>query len=654
MISEKNIRNLLSSLFLLFSAASLILPQAVNYDFRGAQFTFTWNGGTASPVCGDNALTFDYTDTTPVDSLYWDFDDALAGTASYGAGIPTISYQYLNAGTYNVSVTGYDLTGTQVGSTSNTFDLALTPPTQTLTPDICANGTVLLDATQPFSTYSWNPPNAGAATYTATALDTVATCTVTNICGSGTLTFNLNHIDTVSVSIADFVICPGDVIPMLNAIQPASAGPVTYLWSSGSTASTDTITTQGTYSVTVTNACGSDTATFVATTPPPLTVDVGPDTLICQGQSYTITATTNQPNVQYQWMGNPNNGGTTFTVNSGGTYFVAATNDCEFVYDTIVINQPQSFVLDLGDDTIICTGDQIVLDPGLSGAPYQYIWDDNSTDTIRIVTGPGTYYAEVMDSCSTQFDTIVITSPPPFTVDLGPDGTYCSADNITLDPGVSGPGYTYLWQDGSTSSTYSVLDVGTYSVIVTDECQSISDDVTFTPFTGFTVTLGNDKVICDGQSFQLQASFPDSDYLWQDGNTNSTYTVSGPGDYYVTIFNICDTVTSDTVNVEVDPCACNMYVPNAFTPNVDGKNEFFRPVTDFSSCVVLEYEMRIFTRWGQEIFYSDNIAEGWDGTFNDEYLVDTVYFYEIIYSIRNQGESRIKQDRLSGNIFMIR
>ena len=653
MITEKNLRNLLSSLFLLFSVASLIVPQAQNFDFRGAQFTFTLNGGNASPVCGDNALTFDYTGSVVVDSLYWDFDDALAGTASNGSGTP-ISYQFLNAGTYDVSVTGFDIAGVAVGNTTNSIDVALTPPTTTTAPSICTNSTLILDATQPFSTYSWTPGGSVSPTYNATAADTIVTCGVTNICGSGTLTFNQQHIDSVFVDILDFVICPGDIIPILDAIQPASAQPVSYLWSSGSTAATDTITTQGTYWVSMTNPCGSYVDTFIATTPPPLTVDVGPDTLICQGQSYTITATTNQPNVQYQWMGNPNNGGTTFTVNSGGTYWVAATNDCEFVYDTIVISQPQSFILDLGNDTIICNGDQIVLDPGLGGAPFIFDWDDGSTDSIRVVTTAGTYFVEVMDSCSTQFDTIVISTPPAFTFDLGNDTTFCAADNIVLDPGLTGPQYNYVWQDGSTTATYTVTDVGTYSVTITDECVSVSDAITFTPFTGFEVTLGNDTTICDGQSFQLQVSFPNSTYLWQDGTTTPTYTVSDPGDYYVTIFNVCDTVMSDTLTTEVDPCSCNMYVPNAFTPNVDGKNEIFRPVTDFTSCVVLEFEMRIFNRWGQELFVSTSIADGWDGTFNGEYLMENVYFYEIIYSVRNQGETRVKQDRLTGNLFMIR
>ena len=219
---------------------------------------------------------------------------------------------------------------------------------------------------------------------------------------------------------------------------------------------------------------------------------------------------------------------------------------------------------------------------------------------------------------------------------------------------MTGPQYNYVWQDGSTTATYTVTDVGTYSVTITDECVSVSDAITFTPFTGFEVTLGNDTTICDGQSFQLQVSFPNSTYLWQDGTTTPTYTVSDPGDYYVTIFNVCDTVMSDTLTTEVDPCSCNMYVPNAFTPNVDGKNEIFRPVTDFTSCVVLEFEMRIFNRWGQELFVSTSIADGWDGTFNGEYLMENVYFYEIIYSVRNQGETRVKQDRLTGNLFMIR
>jgi gliding motility-associated-like protein len=650
MTAVQHLRNFLSSLFLLFAVVQIFVPQAQNLEFKGAQFTFTWNGGNANPVCGDDTLDFAYTGATTVDSLYWDFGDPLSGVNNNDTGVAA-GHLYGVSQSYTVQLNGY-LAGVAIDSITGTFDLVTTPAIiDTIIPN-CQGDTVVLSAAHPFSTFNWSIPGQVDSILNVTSPG-VYTCNVTNLCGTTVQTYTIQQLDTVVVDLGiDFSICVGDSIPISVAQAPAMPN-VTYLWSDGSTGSEIWLTTQGNYAVTVTNDCGAGTDDVVVSIPPPLTVSVDPDTLICQGQSYTITATTNQPNVQYQWMGNPNNGGTTFTVNSGGTYWVAATNDCEFAYDTIVISQPVSFILDLGPDTIICNGDQITIDPGLGVTGYTYLWNDNSVGDTLTVNAPGTYYVEVSDSCSIQSDTIVISTPAPFVVDLGNDTTYCANDVIILDPNL-GPGYTYVWQDGSTLSTYQVLAVGTYSVTVSDACQSVTDDIDFAPFTGFTVSLGNDTTICDGQSFQLSVVFPNSSYLWQDGSTDPVYTVTSPGEYYVTIGNICDTVQSDTVSVEVDPCSCNMYVPNAFTPNLDGKNEFFGPITDFTECVVLEYEMRIFNRWGQEVFVGEDIADRWDGFFQDQVAQDNVYYYEITYSIRNQGDNRIRQERLTGNVFVIK
>lgn len=646
----QNLRNLLSSLLMLLAVAQIFVPQEQNLEFQGAQFSFTWNGGNAAALCGDDTLNFAYTGATTVDSLYWDFGDIASGTNNNDTGA-VVGHLFSSSQTYSVQLNGY-LGGVAIDSLIGVFDLVTTPPLINDTVPNCQGDTALLNAAHPFSTYSWSLPGQTDSTLSVVSPGTY-TCNVTNLCGTTAQTFLIQQQDTVVVDLGiDFSICLGDSIPRSVAQAPTMPN-VSYLWSDGTTSNTIWITAQGTYGVTVTNDCGSSSDNVVVTIPPAITVSVDPDTLICQGQSYTITATTNQPNVQYQWMGNPNNGGTTFTVSSGGTYWVAATNDCEFAYDTIVISQPQSFVLDLGADTIICNGDQITLNPGLGASGYTYLWNDNSAADILNINSPGTYFVVVSDSCSIQTDTIVVSTPTGFVVDLGSDTTYCANDVIILDPSL-GPGYTYLWQDGSTLSTYQVLDIGTYSVTVSDACQSVSDDVNFAPFTGFNVSLGNDTTICDGQSFQLSVVFPNSSYTWQDGSTNPVFTVTGPGDYYVTIGNICDTVQSDTVTVEVDPCSCNLYIPNAFTPNLDGKNEFFGPVTDFTECVVLEFEMRIFNRWGQEVFLSESIADRWDGFFNDVVAQDNVYFYEIIYSIRNQGDSRIRQDRITGNVFIIK
>lgn len=142
--------------------------------------------------------------------------------------------------------------------------------------------------------------------------------------------------------------------------------------------------------------------------------------------------------------------------------------------------------------------------------------------------------------------------PVPITVDLGADRSLlCRGDTLLID--ATKPGATYLWDDGSTSGVRAVTDAGTYGITLTDVCGTGSDEVDVViqempP----TVELGQDDLLCPGESLTLDVTNDEATYRWQDGSTAATYAVRNSGVYAVTVTNACGPV-SDSVSIEVVP-----------------------------------------------------------------------------------------------------
>ncbi|MBP8822499.1 MAG: gliding motility-associated C-terminal domain-containing protein [Flavobacteriales bacterium] len=147
-------------------------------------------------------------------------------------------------------------------------------------------------------------------------------------------------------------------------------------------------------------------------------------------------------------------------------------------------------------------------------------------------------------------DTVAVNVTPLPVVDLGPSQSLCAGDVLTLDATVGGG--TYAWQDGSINPTFHVTGPGHYSVVVTAQGCSNSDvvNITYNPLP--TVDLGPDTLLCAGSPLVLNAYSPGYTYLWQNGSSASTYTVTQPGTYWVEVMrNNC--TARDTVQVGYKP-----------------------------------------------------------------------------------------------------
>ncbi|MBL4752694.1 MAG: hypothetical protein JKY52_03710, partial [Flavobacteriales bacterium] len=235
-----------------------------------------------------------------------------------------------------------------------------------------------------------------------------------------------------------------------------------YLWQDNSTSPTFAVTQPGTYWVEVANSCGNIADTLLVTYNPVLSIQLGSDTSLCVGQTLTLNVTTF--GATYLWQDNSTS--PTLDVAQSGTYWVEVANSCGTVADTITITFGVLLEVELGNDTLFCSGDTFTL--AVTDMNSTYLWQDNSTSPTFDVTQAGTYWVQLTNSCGTSADTVEVISGALPMVELGADIILCSGDSLTLD--VTNSNSAYLWNDSSADPTLSVTQSGIYWVEVTNNC----------------------------------------------------------------------------------------------------------------------------------------------------------------------------------------
>jgi gliding motility-associated-like protein len=388
------------------------------------------------------------------------------------------------------------------------------------------------------------------------------------------------------------------------------------------------------------NGCTANSATGLTALPTPV-VFLGEDTTVCAGIAILLTA---PPGAGYQYEWQDNSAGNNLTATGAGIYWVKVSNlsGCS-ASDTIQISYTSLPVFSLGNDSMLCGGHTLLLQPEplLSGT---YLWSSGSTGSSLLVGTPGIYWLkEVVNGCS-KTDSITLIGRPMPVLDLGDDTVLCTGQTLLLN--ASNNNATYIWQDGSTNASFLVNNPGTYSVKVDEAGCDSSGSVNIAYIAKPVVNIGNDTTVCIGYQLLLDASSPAATYLWQDGSTSPHFNVTQGGIYSVDVTNACGD-SKDTIQVAFENCACKFYIPNAFTPNNDGRNDLFRLKYQ---CQFSNYELKIFNRWGQLIFTSRNASEGWDGNYGGQPQPVGSYVWELGYTDNLTG----KNIRKSGTVVLIR
>lgn len=491
-----------------------------------------------------------------------------------------------NGGTYTPSASGTYSIFINNGPTCNgrdTVQLTIIPaPSDNLPTDqiLCINDPLpTLDAGNAGATYQWylngNPiagetnqtysPNPGAP---GTYVYTVDVNNGTLLC-LATFDYTLTLTSAFIVNpLSDATVCANGTFPLLDAGNP---GAPFYQWSlngnpiSGANTQTYQTTQAGTYSVTVgTGACAGTEAMdlIVVAIPTPALSDLS----ICDYDAFPTLDGGSFSGATYQWSQNGSAiGGATsqsYQPSAGGTYTVEVTVGPGCTGSAQMVLTVNAAPTPAVNDADICTDQQATLDAGFAGATYQ--WSNGASGQTITVNTAGTYVVTVSQNNCTAVDSGVVNV-----------FTYPIAPIVACNPG-SGPyKFVYNWAAVAGAASYEVSEDG---------------GVTWIPA----------NVPTGPETHGTNLSIPE-------------FLVRAIGS------GLCKTGASS------EPVACEVLIPNIFTPNGDGKNEFFQldNIEQYPSNSV-----QIFNRWGKEVFSvtgynNSNTSKRFDG----KDLPDGVYFY---------------------------
>ncbi len=315
-----------------------------------------------------------------------------------------------------------------------------------------------------------------------------------------------------------------------------------------------------------------------------------------------------------------------------------------------------SSLTDRLEDVVLCKGGTAILN-AIAGAE-SYLWSPaeglNVATAANVVASPEISTAYLLEIetgyCDeTLVHTVNVTVDSTFAqVDLGPNQELCSGDEIILDATI--PNATnYAWSTGSTDTSILANRTRLYVVTVTvNEICVVEDGVVIRFNDPPQVFFGNDTTICQRSGGFILRPFVDAsvDFVWNDGSTGDSLIVNREGLYIVSIENDCG---SDEASIFVTSEDCqNFFMPNAFSPNLDGINDRIFPFGETPGVTqIVSY--RIYDRWGNQVHSIENGIPnqpeiGWDGVYKNEPAIPGVYVYEIIFQFRDGQQSLIKGD----------
>ena len=471
---------------------------------------------------------------------------ASAGSYLWSNGANTQSITVTAGGSYSVNVSTNGCSATSTPTVVSILPSPTAVITNTGSTTFCSGGSVVLNApTAPTGstfTYVWrlngNPiTGATAQTFTANAAGAYS-LVVTNNQGctatSANTTVVVNALPTATITASgSTTICSGASVTLS---APAGAA---YVWSNGATTQSIAASTAGAYTVTVnSNGC---TATSNATTVtvnalPVATISASGATNLCQGSSVTLTAS---PATTYLWS----TGATTpsITVNTAGNYSVSSTtNGCtaSSVPTTINVQALPSASISVIGATTFCQGASVTLTASSAGS---YLWSNGATTQTIVATTPGNYTVQVSSNgCSATSSAIpvVVNALPTASINAAGPTSFCQGGTVTL---TAAPASAYLWSNGATTSSITVNTSGSYGVQLTNalgctaQATPVVVNVQSLPTTPQIVVNGS-LALCPGATVTLSAPTAAS-YLWTNGATTQTISVSTAANYGLTVAN---------------------------------------------------------------------------------------------------------------------
>jgi len=331
------------------------------------------------------------------------------------------------------------------------------------------------------------------------------------------------------------------------------------------------------------------------------------------------------------------------------TYYVNLETDGCTNNDSVKVSVVDHVNLQVMGDTIICSGDTIQLRINSDGLHYAWspagqLMDPLVSNPLAITPVTTSYQVTAAIGGCTTTGTINVTAIPYPLADAGNDTVICYSTPAQLQATTNGN--SWLWTPASSLSNEVLLNplahpVNTLHYIfkaynLTSGCPKPgTDTVLITVLPKIIAAAGEDTAVVIGQTLQLNASGGDT-YLWSPAFPLSATNIANPVAvfnepsnglrYKVEVYNSAGCYDSAFIVIKIFATQPTVFVPNAFTPNDDGKNDVLRPIV--AGMKRFDY-FTVYNRWGQLVFTTSTDGHGWDGTINGEPQASNAYVWMV-------------------------
>ena len=645
-------------------------------------FTFTVVGEDATTGCtGEDAVDIEVFETPTVNATASETEICLGESITFtgtGAEIYTwdggvtdgVAFEPVASGTFTFTVEG------EIGATgcSDTDEIDITvfeTPTVTASAtetELCEGESTTLSASGA-DAYSWDGGVVDGVSFTPPLGTTTYTVTGTTDDGcdnTASIDITVSPVPTVTATASDTEICLGETITFTGT------GAEIYTWDGGVTDGVpfEPVAT-GTFTFNLVGEmigsdCSDTDAIEITVFDSPIVTATATETELCEGESTTLNAGGAD---SYSWDGGVTDGVAFVPPLGTTTYTVVGTtiDGCENTSSVEITVNPTPTVTASASDLEVCFGSDVTLS---GGGADTYAWDGGITNGIPFTpTDMGSFTYEVTgttaEGCeSTATVTIEVIDCEPVFANFEFDNNVCLGDCIELTNLSEGPVESNDWTfggavDPDVSSEESPVvcfnAIGTYTITLTvtsENGATSSINSTITVNDNPTISVRNDTIIDVGGSALLSVSgatsgtfiwtpdeglsCPECEFTQASPENTTTYQV-----YYIDENGCTD---QDTVKVWVN-FAIGIGVPSGFSPNGDGENDVLF-VKGFGISAI---NFRVFNRYGELIFESDNQEIGWDGTYQNREENPGVFTWVLNYSLEDGSSGMLK-----GNTTLVR
>lgn len=383
----------------------------------------------------------------------------------------------------------------------------------------------------------------------------------------------------------------------------------------------------------------------------------------CAGGTYTFIGTATLCPTSFSWDFGDGNAGsgisTAHAYTAPGSFNVTFTahSDCGVSAVTKPVNMLGTLIIPT-DATCNGGNDGRAFVTAFGGSSYTYNWNTNpaqTTDTaFNLSAGTYTVTVGAPGFCDVTAS-VNVNQPSGISTNfvLADDTCAAAVGAVTVNVSGGNAPYTFLWSNGGTANEITNLSAGSYSVTVADvnSC-SATAQTTVVFVSGIFIQFDSVKnVSCtetaNGEITVLASGgvWPYT-FLWSNQSADSVLKNLTPGTYRVTVADVNNCSSVDSINILQEECPSYLWFPTAFSPNSDGVNDFFKPKYSFD---LEKFQMRIYNRWGELVFETFDVNEGWNGIFRNVAQPISTYVW-VSEHVFGDG----KKQTSAGNLTLVR